>query len=247
VPKQLSDQPQNVPVQFSQLPSKVQQLLLQQIQQSGQGLKQLQQSKFLLLNAQQTSNIKPQQRGEVQQPSSANKQVSKKNTQAASKQTAVTNDQPSQQQQQQQHTGHKQQSHNKHSQQHQKIHLQEAKLVEDVSTDKQQIASDYKLPDKPQQQIQQPTLENAVDKEGTMSEQQKETVGTIAMKSPVKKETEVIETLTSSLKKEVDVILCFVCLEERFVQVLYMQSSIRGWGCIREYAWAVQDLLMVCR
>ena len=227
---------------FSQLPSKVQELLVKQLQQSGHGLQQLQQSKFLLLNAQQASGTssssssgssgssssadKLDQKGDAQ-TSSSSKQMTKKVTQItvkqltgavqagsqskkevtkkvvhiAAKQTTEAVAQSSQQKQ----AGHKQQSSNK---------PQDTGSSKGTEVTKQRATKDGKTP---QRRPAKNTPKVTVDKEDTMNEEQKETEAAVIMESPTKEETETVEALTSAVKKEVNIMLCFVCLEERYV------------------------------
>lgn len=218
---------------FSQLPSKVQELLIKQLQQTGQGLQQLQQSKFLLLNAQQasigssgsSSSGKLDQKGDVQTTSSG-KQVTKKVTQITVKQLTgavqessqskkqvtknavqvVAKQTPDQSSQQKQQASHKQPSSNKP--QHQPQGTANAKGTE---ANKQRATKDGKKRRPPKN-----TSKDIVDKEEeTMNEEEKEAEAEVIMKSPTKEETETVKAITSAVKKEVDIMLCFVCLEER--------------------------------
>ena len=211
---------------FSQLPNKVQELLIKQLQQSGQGLQQLKQSKFLLLNAQQASSCsgssssgKPDQKGDAQTTSSS-KQVTKKVTQITVKQLteAAQASPPSKKQATKklvqvagkQVIGATDQS----SQQKQASNKQPQGTANAKSTEvnKQRATKDGK---KLQQRPPKNTSKDVDNEEDTVSEEHKETEAAVIMKSPTKEETETVEALTSAVKKEVDIMLCFVCLEER--------------------------------
>ena len=221
-------------MQFSQLPSKVQELLIKQVKQSGQGLQHLQQSKFLLLNAQQAtsaSSSKLQHKGEDKvgsqskqvsskitritvseavPSSSVSKQVTKKTAQSEAKQALPTAEQLPLQQKK---PGHKQQP-----SQPQKVHLKDAVNTKGIETNTEQIAKDVepRPKAKPKQKMPKNASNDTVDKEDVMIEEEEKKVETSAVaESPIQEEANNVETLSRAVQNEVDLMLCFVCLEER--------------------------------
>ena len=238
----------------------MQELLVKQLKQSGQGLQQLQQSKFLLLNAQQatsgsssissssssiSSSIKLQQKGEVQtgfpskqegenvakvtvmqaaqagvvQPSSTSKQATKKVLQIPTKQAVATTKQPSSQQK---NEGHKQQLHEKS--QPQETCIKDTAKAKRVEINQQQTKKDDDSHPQSKRKKQRPP-KNAmsqdsvhVDKGDAESDQKKVETPPV-VRSPVQREVDAAEALTRAVKKEVDIMLCFVCLEERYVNL----------------------------
>ena len=248
-------------MQFNQLPSKVQELLVKQLKQSGQGLQQLQQSKFLLLNAQQAttttttgssssssfSGIKLHQKGEVQtgspskqvtkitvkqttgavQPSSTSKQVTKNIVQIPAKQATTTAEQPPSQQK---NGGHIHQSYDKPPPQG--VCLTDTANTKRIEINKQQPKRDdephpqskhKQLP--PKHNMSQDSVDEE-DEEDAMSEQKKKAETLPIMESPVQKEADAVEAFTRAVKKEVDIVLCFVCLEERYVVISSYVASV---------------------
>ena len=221
-------------MQFSQLPSKVQELLIKQVKQSGQGLQHLQQSKFLLLNAQQAtsaSSSKPQHKGEDKigpqskqvskkvtritvseavPSSSVSKQVTKKVAQSEAKQVPPMAEQlPSQQ---------KKASHKQQPPQSQKVHLKDAANAKGIETNFKQMAKDIepRPKTKPEQELPKNEWQDTVDEEHVMDEKKESKVATSAIvESPIQEESDSAKTLSRAVQNDVDLMLCFVCLEER--------------------------------